>query len=134
MMRTLQNLNACINKVEATTAEIQERLEEIRLCHMGHQLTQRAGQAAVEAGQAEGPALFEHYEAAKETSKVLHDMRALAYIWPLASSPKGLQRLIDTLDLQTLTGRLASVRLVKYYDEVLAYEFQQMEEPVQLRI
>lgn len=133
-MRTLQDLEACINKVEATMTEIQERLEGIRLCHMGHQLTQRAGQAAVEASQAEGPALFEHYEAAKETEKVLHDMRALAYVWQCASSPKGLQLLIDMLDLRTLTGRLASIRLVKYYDEVLAYEFQQMEGPAQLRI
>lgn len=134
MAHTLHKLKETLNKVEARITAIQEELEKIDLCRSGYRLMQCAGQAAVNSGQAEGPGLFEQYEAAKESQKVLHDARALAYIWPLASSPKGLQRLIDMLDLQSLTGRLASTRLVKHYDEVLAYEFQQMEEQAQPRI
>lgn len=134
MARALDNLKSAINKVEAKAAALQEELEKINLCHIGHNLMQRAGKAAVDAGQTEGPGLFEQFEATQETQKVIHDARALAYMWSLASSPTGLQRGIDMLNLKTFTGRLAAIRLVKHYDEVLAYEFQQMEEPAQYRM
>lgn len=129
MSSTFQNLKETIKKAEATRTEIQEKLERIELYAIGYQLIQQAGQAAVNAGQAEGPGLFEQYEAAKETEKVLHDAAALAYIWPLAKSPMELQRGIDMLDIQTLTGTIAAARLVKFYDEILALEFQEMKVP-----
>lgn len=129
MPNTLHNLEEAIKQAEAARLEIQKKLEKIELYTIGHQLIQQAGQAAVNAGQVEGPSLFEQYEAAKETEKVLHDAAALAYIWPLAKSPMELQRGIDMLDIQTLTGTIAAERLVKFYDEILALEFQEMKVP-----
>lgn len=106
--------------------KLQEELEKIQLQHIGHRLIMLAGQAAVKAGKANGMGLFEQYEAAKETQKVLRDAQALAYMWPLAKAPAELQRGIDMLELKTLTGSLAASRLVEHYDEVLAAEFELM--------
>lgn len=107
----------------------QEELERLELYAIGYRLMQQAGQAAFNAGQAEGPGLFEQYEAAKETQKVLDDLAAIASIWPLAISPAELQSRIDMLNIQTLTGTIAGVRLVKFYNEVLAHEFREMKVP-----
>ena len=128
-LATVETLQRRCADAVARLEELQSELEKSELYHTGHRLMQFAGQAAVDAGQAEGPGLFEQYEAAKETEKVLHDAHALAFIWPLAKSPAELQRGIDMLDLHTLTGRLAATRLVKHYDAVLSHEFRHMAQP-----
>lgn len=71
---------------------------------------------------------LEEYEGLSDSKKVEVEVRRIANLWPIATTPDQLQRLFAISKFETLTGRLAAIRLVRHYDKMLSLELEQTQQ------